>query len=85
MWAMETGFEDYFWGLRVMWQRLPHRVGVPLHVEVKEVSEFSVMLEWESPQDNSNSKGTHYTVQKVMGKLHPLPPKYLPSEPPNDA
>lgn len=51
---------------------------------MKEVLEFNVMLEWESPQDNSNSKGDHYTVQKVMGKLLPLPLNCLPSESPND-
>lgn len=30
-----------------------------------------MLLEWECPQDDSNSKGTHYTVQKVMGKPPP--------------
>lgn len=45
---------------------------------MKEVLEFNVMLEWESPQDNSNSKGNHYTVQKVMGKPLPTTPQLPP-------
>lgn len=31
-------------------------------VEVKKVWEFNVLLEWESPQDDSNSKGTGSAV-----------------------
>lgn len=56
---------DYFGGLRVMEQRQSHRVAAPLcvgAVEVKKVWEFNVLLEWESPQDDSNSEGTGSAV-----------------------
>lgn len=70
-----------------MGQRLPHRVTAPFYVwavGVKEVWQFNMLLEWECPQDDSSSRGTHYTIQKVMGKPPPTAPQLPPLRTPND-
>lgn len=52
-------------------------------MELKEVWEFNMLLEREPPQDDSNSKGTSYAVQKVMAKPPPTGPQLSPARTPN--